>query len=108
MKEEPEYLRYIIDRLSPLGETSSKFMFGGWGIFYEGLMFAVFASESLYFKVDDSNREMYEKAGSTPFPHGISYWEVPAEVIEDEKKLCDWAQISMDIARRKAEKKKKK
>ncbi len=108
MKEEPGYLKHIMDRLSPLGEISSKYMFGGWGVFTEGLMFAVFAGDSLYFKVDDSNRQMYEKAGSTPFPHGISYWEVPEEVAEDDEKLRKWAQISIDIARRKAAKKKKK
>ena len=107
MKQEPGFLKHIMDRLSPLGEIRSKYMFGGWGVFSEGLMFAVFAGDSLYFKVDKSNRQMYEKAGSTPFPHGISYWEVPAEVAEDEKKLLDWAQISMDIAQRKAVIKKK-
>ncbi len=106
MKEEPEYLKHIIDSLSPLGDINSKFMFGGWGIFHDDLMFAVLADDSLYFKVDDSNREMYEKVGSTPFPHGISYWEVPTEVTEDEDGLRHWAQISIDIAHRKAVKKK--
>ena len=76
-------------------------MFGGYGIFHEGLMFALKADDILYFKVDDSNRDMYEKAGSNKFPHGISYWEVPAEVFEDVDKLHKWANISIAIAQAK-------
>ena len=73
-------------------------MFGGYGIFYEGSMFAVISEDTLYFKVNKSNRAMYEKAQSKPFPHGISYWEVPAEVIEENSKLLDWANLSIGIA----------
>ena len=80
-------------------------MFGGYGIFHEGLMFALIADDTLYFKVDESNREIYEKAESQPFPHGISYWEVPADVLEDKNRLGEWAEISIDIAHRKAKKK---
>jgi len=82
-------------------------MFGGYGIFHEGLMFAVIADDTLYFKVDESNRDIYEKAGSQPFPHGISYWEVPADVLEDKNRLGEWAGLSMDIAIKKAEKKRR-
>lgn len=82
-------------------------MFGGYSIFNEGLMFALIADDTLYFKVDESNRTMYEKAESRPFPHGISYWEVPADVLEDKNRLGEWAKISMDIALKKAEKKRR-
>lgn len=80
-------------------------MFGGYGIFHEGLMFALIADDTLYFKVDESNRDMYEKTKSNPFPHGISYWEVPVEIMEDKDRLGEWARISIDIAHRKASKK---
>jgi DNA transformation protein len=70
-------------------------------------MFALIAEDSLYFKVDESNRAMYEKAESQPFPQGISYWEVPAEILEDKNRLGEWAKISMDIAQKKAKRKKR-
>ena len=102
-----EYANYIVDKLSSLGDVWSRAMFGGYGIFHEGLMFALVSDDTLYFKVDDSNREMYVKAGSTKFPHGISYWEVPEEVFEDAARLHEWADISIAIARAKARDKKK-
>ena len=83
-------------------------MFGGYGIFHQGLMFALMADDVLYFKVDETNREMYEKAGSSKFPHGISYWEVPTEVFEETAKLYEWAEISIGIAQAKAKAKKKR
>lgn len=106
-KTKDEYAKFIVEKLSGVGEVSSRAMFGGYGIFHEGLMFALISEGVLYFKVDDSNREIYEKAGSHKFPHGISYWEVPAEVFEDTARLYEWANVSVAIAKAKAEKKRK-
>ncbi|MCJ7769640.1 MAG: TfoX/Sxy family protein [Dehalococcoidales bacterium] len=107
MKVSADYLNYAMDRLSSIDNIMSRAMFGGYGIFHEGLMFALIADDTLYFKVDESNRDIYEKAESQPFPHGISYWEVPADILEDKKRLGEWAKISMDIAIRKARKKRR-
>ncbi|HEY79041.1 MAG TPA: TfoX/Sxy family protein [Dehalococcoidia bacterium] len=99
MKVSNEYLRFIMQKLDPLGYVTSRAMFGGYGIFHEGLMFALIADDVLYFKVNESSRTMYEQAGSKPFPHGISYWEVPAELLEEDTRLHEWANISIGIAR---------
>jgi DNA transformation protein len=107
MKASPEYLNFIIDKLSPIGDVRSRAMFGGYGIFSEGSMFALIAEDTLYFKVNESNRDMYEKAQSKPFPHGISYWEVPPEVIEENTRLLDWVNISIEIAQETTKKRKK-
>jgi DNA transformation protein len=106
-KARDDYADYIVDKLSDLGDVWSRAMFGGYGIFHEGLMFALISDGVLYFKVDDSNREMYEEAGSSKFGHGISYWEVPTEVFEDTARLYEWADISIGIAQAKAKKKRK-
>ena len=103
-----DYADYIVDKLAGLGDVHSRAMFGGYGIFHEGLMFALISDDVLYFKVDDTNREMYEKAGSSLFPHGISYWEVPTDVFEDQAKLYEWAEISISIAKAKAKAKQSK
>ena len=98
MTVSPEYIQFVMDKLAPVGDVTGRAMFGGYGIFHRGLMFALIASDNLYFKVNDTNRQMYQQAGSSPFPHGISYWEVPSETIEDDPKLLEWANISADIA----------
>ncbi|TFH25760.1 TfoX family protein [Candidatus Bathyarchaeota archaeon] len=65
--------------------------------FYEGAMFALISGTILFFKVDDSNRSVYEQTGSKR--HGLMpYYLVPAEVFKDEAKLLDWARESISIA----------
>ena len=105
MKVSPEFLNFVMEKLLPIGGIKSRAMFGGYGIFHEGLMFALISEDTLYFKVNDSNRYSYEKAESKPFPHGISYWEVPTEVLEDNVKLHEWANISIQIAHEAAKRK---
>lgn len=107
MNTSPEYLRLVMERLLPLGDITSRAMFGGYGIFHNNLMFALISEDILYLKVNESNRKMYEEAGSSQFPHGISYWEVPDDILEDTDRLYEWANISMAIAA-KADRKKKK
>ena len=83
--------------LAPLGDFTSRAMFGGWGIFSEGRMFALSSRATLYFKVNDSNRADYEAAGTerfTPMP----YYEVPADVLEDEGALRKWLDAALTVA----------
>lgn len=107
MKTSPEYLNFIMDKLALLDDIKSRSMFGGYGIFHLGLMFALISEDTLYFKVDESNRDMYKRAQSKLFPHGISYWEVPTEVLEENKRLFEWAKISIEIAQKAAKEKRK-
>ena len=98
MNVSPEYHQFVMQKLEPLGDVDSRAMFGGYGIFHQGRMFALIADDTLYFKVNESNQSMYQEADSKPFPHGISYWEAPAELLEDDDKLYEWADISIKIA----------
>jgi len=70
-------------------------------------MFALISKDILYFKVNETNRDIYESAQSKPFPQGISYWEVPIDILEEDIKLHEWANISIEIAQESARKKRK-
>ena len=107
MKASPEYLNFVLEKLSPIDDIKSRAMFGGYGIFHEGLMFTLISEDILYLKVNQTNRDMYKRAGSKPFPHGISYWEVPTDVIEENNELQEWANISVEIAQEVAKKKRR-
>ncbi len=104
MGVEKSYLDHVTELLAPLGEVSSRAMFGGYGIFHEGDMFALISGSTLYFKVNDSNRAVYEAAGSKQFKP-MPYYEVPAEVLEDETALHDWAHASIAVGHATAKKK---
>jgi DNA transformation protein len=79
-------------------------MFGGYGIFHKGDMFALISGSELYFKVDDTNRAAYDAAGSHRFVP-MPYYSVPAEVLENEAEMNDWARTSVAIGHATAKKK---
>ena len=99
------YCEYVLDKLLLWGPVVARAMFGGYGLYREGLMFAIIVSDTLYFKVDDLTRVFYEKAGSEPFSYTargrlvrLSYWQVPAEVLENGEKLFVWSDQAYKVA----------
>lgn len=89
-------------------------MFGGVGIYCGELFFALIANDTLYLKVDDSNRPDFEERGMGPFlPFGderdkMQYYEVPADLLDDPDALRPWAEKSIAVAARKKSKKTRK
>lgn len=101
-----EFISYVLDQLSGFGEVIPRRMFGGVGLYHDGLMFALIANDILYFKVDEANRDDYESAGSEPFrPYPgkktvMSYYEIPIDVSEDRDELASWAEKAFEAAGR--------
>ena len=58
---------FVLDQLEPLGSVLPKSMFGGVGLYCDGVFFGLIALDVLYLKVDDTNRPDYEAAGAQPF-----------------------------------------
>lgn len=105
MPADNAFMERVTGLLSPLGNITSRPMFGGYGIFSEGNMFALISGSTLFFKVDDTNRETYTKAGSSqhkPMP----YFEVPKQILNDNDKLHEWARVSIAVAAKGKKKKK--
>jgi DNA transformation protein and related proteins len=100
-----DFREFVLEQLRPSGRVASRSMFGGVGLYLDGLFFALIDDDTLYFKTDDSNRARYERAGSTPFcpfpgrpDQALGYWQVPAEVLEDADELSIWAREAMNVA----------
>ncbi len=92
--------------LSGVGIISRRKMFGGYGVFENGVMFALITPEgTVHFKVNESNLERFEKAGSQK--HGrMPYYSVPDEILQNQNSLYDWAILSIKIAHDTGKKKK--
>lgn len=102
------YVEYVLDQLESFGPVVSKRMFGGIGLYNDTLFFGLIDNDILYFRVDDLTRPGYLKSKSKGFdPYGdgkasLSYYSVPATVLEDADQLKIWAAASVEAARRKA------
>ena len=97
---------YVLEQMGQIRPVSTRPMFGGLCIFADGRAFALVAEETLYFKVDDSNRPDFVAAGMRPFlPWGdpdkpMQYYELPAELLEDPDELAPWVAKAIAVAER--------
>ena len=115
MSKEPDFARRIEAALLSLGPVRAKRMFGGHGIFLEGLMFALIADNRLYLKVDGETKAQFEEAGAEPFvyegktrPVEMSYWSLPVDPDADREAFLAWADRALAAARRARSSKKPK
>ena len=97
------FLTYVLDLFSEWGNVTARKMFGGAGLYRYGKMFGLIAGDVAYLKVDDSNRDVFIQAGSSPFkPYPdkktvMPYYEIPPGVLEEPEELIKWAKLSLEI-----------
>ena len=107
-----EYLEFVLDWLSPLGEITNRAMMGGQILYCDGVVFALLAANVLYLKVDDQTRPRFEALGLGAFqpfrdkPGTMQYYPPPAEFFEDADVMDEWGAAAVAAGRR-AQKKKK-
>ena len=106
LKVSDGFKSFVLDQLSGLDGVIPKAMFGGIGLYYRDTFFGILARDTLYLKVDDTNRADYEREGMKPFkpypgrPSTMQYYEVPAGVLESSVELVSWARKAVAVARR--------
>lgn len=101
----PAFLQYVLEQLERLQGVRQRRMFGAVGLYRDSVFFAVIDDDTLYFKVDDTTRPDYESRGMQPFrPYrnkpdvSMTYYTVPADVLDDAEELVIWARRSVSIA----------
>jgi DNA transformation protein len=106
LKVSNAFKEFILERFEELGDVTPRSMFGGVGLYWRGVFFGIMARDTLYLKVDDTNRSDYERAGMKPFrpyPHRagtMQYFAVPVSVLESASALAAWARKSISVAER--------
>ncbi len=109
MANSPEFVSYAVDLLSLLGPVQARAMFGGHGLYGQGVMFGLLAGDELFLKADDVCRPRFESAGCRRFvyqakdgPMEMGYYRPPDEAHEDPEAMLPWARLALDAALRKA------
>lgn len=102
---------FVLDQLDGLHGVRSRAMFGGHGLYLEEEFFGMIVKGRLYLRTDERSREEYRERGSEPVPFGDDpagnvYWSVPEDVLEDARRLIEWARAAA-AAPRKPKKRKK-
>jgi DNA transformation protein len=97
---------HYVDQLSEWAKITTRPLFGAVALYRNDHVFAMAWQGALYFKVDDGSRPQYEAAASQTLgytaegeDHALkSYWAVPADVLEDDERLQEWAERAYQAA----------
>lgn len=103
-----DFVEHIVDTMRGFGSVESKSMFGGWGLYHEGVFFALVAADTLYFKADAENAAAFDAGKLPPFVYEsrvgerivMSYRQAPAEALESPAVMETWARLGYGAALR--------
>lgn len=109
--DDPESLRELF---LEFGTVSVRRMFGGHGVFADGLMFALESGGELYLKADDLTIPKLSAEKSEPFVYrakgreiALSYWKLPERLYDEPDEFAGFAREAFGAAQRAADSKPK-
>jgi DNA transformation protein len=95
------------DLFSGLGPVTIRRMFGGKGVYHNGVIIAVELRGELMLKADAQSAPQFEAAGCTQWTyvgsrHGktvaMPYWSVPDGAMDDPDEMAPWARQAYQAA----------
>ncbi|SFV28220.1 TfoX/Sxy family protein [Hyphomicrobium facile] len=107
MSANDEILEILKDALGRAGSVRGRRMFGGVGVYFDGIFFAIIDDGAIYLKTSDETRLRFAAEGSRAFSYMTkngraelhSYWLLPERLLDDTEDLRDWASASVAAAK---------
>ena len=108
MASDPTFVAYAVELLSLLGPVQARPMFGGHGLYAEGVMFGLLDDGELFLKTDDETRAAFVNAGCRRWVYvsekvrmeETSYFRPPDEAHEDREAMLPWGRLAVTAALR--------
>lgn len=101
----PPFVGHCVELLEAAGPVRVRRMFGGFGLYVDGLFIAIIAFERLYLKADAATEPQFERAGGERFEYtgggrtvALRYWTPPAEALDAPALMQAWARLAMQAA----------
>jgi DNA transformation protein and related proteins len=100
----------LYDLLSAFGPVTIRRMFGGKGIYSDGMIIAIeLSAGEILFKADAESAPRFAAAGCRQWtyegknaPAVMPYWTVPDSALDDPEELAVWARLAREAAVRAA------
>jgi DNA transformation protein len=108
MPSDPSFVAHVLDLFAPLGDVTARAMFGGHGIYAEGVMFALLDDDELFVKTDGETRATFVDAGCRQWVYvnkkvrmeKTGYFRPPDEAHEDPEAMRPWGRLALEAALR--------
>lgn len=96
-----DFVDYVMELFGPFGTVAVRRMFGGHGVYLDGLMFAILSEDTLYLKSDEMNRVEFEQAGCEIFSYArkgkratLNFFRAPEDAMESPELMLPWARTA--------------
>lgn len=106
MALDPRLSELAEELFGPLGSIGVRKMFGGGGIYCDGVMFALIADNVIYLKADAQSQPGFVAEGLGPFvyqgkekPVAMSYWRMPERLLDEPVDALEWGRAALRAAR---------
>jgi DNA transformation protein len=99
----------IAELFEGLGPVGIRRLFGGKGIYFDGVIVAIVLRGELLLKADEQSAPNFEAAGCkqwtyTGSRHGkqvaMPYWSIPDSALDDPDEMIVWARRAHEAGRR--------
>ena len=102
-----DFVDYVMELFGPFGTVVARRMFGGHGVFLDGLMFAIVSGDTLYLKADEMNLIEFEQTGCEMFGYTrkgrratLNFLRAPEDAMESPELMLPWARSAYAAALR--------
>lgn len=107
--QQDEFSQSLPDVFRLFGPVHLRRMFGGCGLFHDGLMFGLVLDGTLYLKADAQSAGLFTQRGLPCFAYArqgrsvsLSYYRAPESLFDDPEEAARWARQSFGAALRSA------
>lgn len=108
MPSDPTFVAHVLDLLGLVGPVAARAMFGGHGVYAEGVMFGLLDDGELFLKTDEETRARFVEAGCRQWRYvnkkvrmeNTGYFRPPDEAHEDPEAMLPWARLALGAALR--------
>jgi DNA transformation protein and related proteins len=116
MPADPGLIDWVAEAMAPIGDVTSKRLFGGAALYCDGVAFAIVGLDALWFKADGESDAAWDAIGAPRFRvereggkvQSINYRRAPDDVFDDADELRRWGGLALEAGKRAPAKKPRK
>ena len=105
MANSEDFVHHVCELLAPAGRVSTRRMFGGHGVYLDGLFMAIIDDDEFYLKADAVTLPVFEREGCAPFVYSkdgqsmsMNYRRAPEEAMDAPHLMRPWARLALQAA----------
>lgn len=110
MANTPDFVAHVLELVRGAGVAEARRMFGGHGIYVDGLIVGIVIADALHLKTDAQTRAAFVERGLAPFVYtsarkgtvATSYYAPPEEALESRAEMAPWLRLALAASRRAA------